>query len=253
MSRTVALAVAGFTLALATPGWSLGPPVRSCTSAVTAGPLVAEIEARREGGGPVKTSITFSFPMVSAEAPGGGLVPAEDARRILRYGAANGEFSFRILETKWLEGPAGRLTVGDGWSITTTRWSLPLAQAAPGRPIERLEVLVGGRRYTFGVRERLDIEQAPAGMVRPGLVPAGVTGDVARVFEDLKTAEVVDLRAVDAAGAPVVRARFEGRRFADLVEAAKLDAGFAEASNAPDTPCERTVSDVDEWGPAAKP
>ncbi len=250
MTKLPALAAVLLATALATPAWSLGPPVRTCTGAVTSGDFTAEIEARSEGSGPSKTSITFSLPMTSAQAPGGRVLPEEEARRLLKYDAVNGEFSFRILETRWLEGSAGRLQVGDGWSITATRWTLPVAEGAPGRKIERLEVLVGDKRYTFGVRERLDIDQAPVGVLRPGLVPVGVTGDVATVFTDLKAAEDVELRAIDAAGAPVITARFKAPRFADLIEASIQSAGFIEEIHRARLHCDRSESTVDEWIPA---
>lgn len=250
MTKFTALAAALFATALATPAWSFGPPVRTCTGAVTSGALVAEIETRSEGSGPGKTSITYSLPMTSAEAPGGRLLADEDAKRLLRYGDLNGEFAFRVLETRWLEGSAGRLQVGEGWSITATRWTLPVAEGAAGREVRALEVLVGGKRYSFGVRERLDIDQAPAGVLRPGLVPVGVTADVARVFIDLKTADEVELRAIDAAGAPVISARFKAQRFADLIEASILSAGFIEEIHRAKMPCDRSESTVDEWIPA---
>lgn len=247
MTKLPALLAALLATTLATPAWSLGPTVRTCTSAVKSGDFVAEIEARSEGSGPTKTSVTFSLPMVSAEAPGGRVLPPEEAQRLLKYDAVNGEFAFRILQTRWLEGSAGRLQIDDGWSIMTTRWTLPVAEGAAGRDVQRLEVLVGGKRYTFGVRERLDIDQAPAGVLRPGLVPAGVTSDVVSVFNDLKAAQEVELRAIDAAGAPVVSARFKAPRFADLLDAARLDAGFVEDIHAGKMPCDRSESMLEEW------
>lgn len=250
MTKLPALAAALLATALATPTWSMGPTVRTCTGAVTSGDFTAEIETRSEASGPGKTSITFSLPMTSAEAPGGRLLPEEEARRLLKYDAVNGEFSFRILQTKWLEGSAGRLQVGDGWSITATRWTLPAAEPTAGREVQKLEVLVGGKRYAFGVRERLDIDQAPAGVLRPGLVPVGVTGEVATVFSDLKAAEEVELRAIDAAGAPVITARFKAPRFADLIEASVQSAGFIEDIHQGRIPCDRSLSTVDDWIPA---
>jgi hypothetical protein len=247
MTKLPALVATLLATALATPAWSLGPTVRTCTSAVRSGDFVAEIEARSEGAGPTKTSVTFSLPMVSAAAPGGRILPSEEARRLLKYDAVNGEFSFRILQTKWLEGSAGRLQIDDGWSITTTRWTLPVAEAAGGRAVQKLEVLVGGQRYTFGVRERLDIDGAPEGVLRPGLVPVGVTSDVVAVFNALRTAEDVEVRAIDADGAPVVTARFKAPRFTDLLDAARLDAGFVEEIHAGKLPCDRSESTLEEW------
>ena len=69
MTKLPALVATLLATALATPAWSLGPTVRTCTSAVRSGDFVAEIEARSEGAGPTKTSVTFSLPMVSAAAP----------------------------------------------------------------------------------------------------------------------------------------------------------------------------------------
>lgn len=247
MTKLPALVATLLATALATPAWSLGPTVRTCTSAVKSGDFVAEVEARSEGSGPTKTSVTFSLPMVSATAPGGRILPPEEARRLLKYEAVNGEFSFRILQTKWLEGSAGRLQIDDGWSITTTRWTLPVAEVAGGRAVEKLEVLVDGKRFTFGVRERLDIDQAPEGVLRPGLVPVGVTNDVVAVFNALRAAEDVELRAIDADGAPVVTARFKAPRFTDLLDAARLDAGFVEEIHAGKIPCDRSESMLEEW------